>query len=311
MKLSSVVRSALGTLSAAAFLSGCGGNAGAGAPATSGIGAEVKPALKKKTFYFSAKPQSFVVPANVHQISVILRGAAGDRYVIGCPRTDRGARVAAVIPVTPHEKLAVYVGGEGYGANGGFNGGGNGGSPGGSGGGGASDVRVSPYRLRDRVLVAGGGGGQGGGNGQMDHHEGGCGGNAGLDGDDGDEGGYGSGGNGLGGAGGTQTAGGSGGAGGGPQSPPGNPGANDALGNGGAGGGNASSEDGGGGAGGGGGYYGGGGGGSGAGYGSSNYNSGGGGGGGSSYAEPKATHVRFWRGYRRATTDGVVIFSWQ
>lgn len=309
INLSSIARGVLCSVSVTLMSAGCGGNQGIGAPSTSRIGSNSQ--VKGRTFFFSAKPQPFIVPANVHEINVILRGAAGMRYAVGCPRDDKGARVFAVIPVIPHEKLIVYVGGAGYGSNGGFNGGGNGGYPAGRGGGGASDVRVGTGRLRDRILVAGGGGGQGGGNGEMDHHEGGCGGNGGLNGSAGSDGGYGSDENGFGGAGGTQTTGGSGGAGGGSTSHPGNPGANGTRAAGGDGGNNTSSYDGAGGAGGGGGYYGGGGGGSGGGYSSSNYNSGGGGGGGSSYAERKAKHVHFWSGWKHATTDGLVVFSWQ
>jgi hypothetical protein len=308
VNVASIARGALYVLSAPVLLAGCGVNPGVGAPATSRIGVDSQ--VKGRTFFFSGKPESFVVPANVHHINVSLRAAIGDRYILGCPHGDKGARVVAVIPVTPHEKLIVYVGGAGYGANGGFNGGGNGGSPGGRGGGGASDVRVGSGTLRDRILVAGGAGGQGGGNGQMDHHEGGCGGSGGLNGGAGSDGGYGSQRSGFGGAGGTQTAGGSGG-GGGSSAHPGNPGADGARGAGGDGGNNTSSYQGAGGAGGGGGYYGGGGGGSGGGHSSSNLNSGGGGGGGSSYAERKATHVQFWSSWKNATTDGQVVFSWQ
>ena len=74
------------------------------------------------------------------------------------------------IPVKPRETLYVRVGGRGLGgdypgsAGGGFNGGGSGGNGGywgGHGGGGASDVREGGDRLKDRILVAGGGAGQG------------------------------------------------------------------------------------------------------------------------------------------------------
>jgi len=69
--------------------------------------------------------------------------------------------------VTPGQVLEVRVGGQGgLGTNsGGFNGGGTGhpGGPESGGGGGASDIRVAPYSLNDRFVVAGGGGGRGGG----------------------------------------------------------------------------------------------------------------------------------------------------
>ena len=78
-----------------------------------------------------------------------------------------GGRVRAVIPVTPRERLVIYVGGDASGATAGFNGGGSG-APGGYitehgyGGGGASDVREHGDRLWDRIVIAGGGGGDGG-----------------------------------------------------------------------------------------------------------------------------------------------------
>ena len=59
------------------------------------------------------------------------------------------------MPVTPGQTLHVYVGGQN-----GYNGGGLGVAPGGNGGG-ASDVRVLPGAVSDRVIVAGGGGGGG------------------------------------------------------------------------------------------------------------------------------------------------------
>ncbi|MFY9665140.1 MAG: hypothetical protein WAK19_11895 [Candidatus Cybelea sp.] len=57
--------------------------------------------------------------------------------------------------------------------------------------------------------------------------------------------------------------------------------------------------------GGGGGYYGGGGGG-----GGGFAANGGGGGGGSSYVEPIAIEPRMWQGWKNATGDGLVVFSW-
>jgi len=102
----------------------------------------------------------------------------------GC--SGAGGSVKATIPVTPGEKLAIFVGG--YGATaGGFNGGGTGGSTGGSGGnggggGGASDVRQGGDRLANRVVVAGGGGGSIGGAGGGNCYRGGpdgCGGDGG------------------------------------------------------------------------------------------------------------------------------------
>jgi hypothetical protein len=261
----------------------------------------------QKTFHYVASKQKFKVPANVTEITVVARGAAGGgNFYRG--RGGYGGRVYAIIPVRPGERLAIFVGGAASGdnsMNGGFNGGANGGGPYsccmGSGGGGASDVREGADRLSDRILVAGGGGGRGGGN-----DGGGGGGGGGRIG--------GSGGAALycgagGGTGGTQILGGSGGA-GGQGSPPGGPGADGERGYGGIGGPGGpgtSSLLGSGGGGGGGGYFGGGGGGGGAGYCAS---PGGGGGGGSSYVEPNAKTFRFWQGWKNATTNGLVVISW-
>ncbi len=60
------------------------------------------------------------------------------------------------MPVTPGQILNVYVGGQA-----GYNGGGLGHAAINRNGGGASDVRVSPYALANRVIVAGAGGGGG------------------------------------------------------------------------------------------------------------------------------------------------------
>ncbi len=205
----------------------------------------------------------------------------------------------ATLPVTPGQTLSVLVGGAGVlgDGTGGFNGGGASGSGAGaggntptfaSGGGGASDLRIAPFGLGQRLVVAGGGGG-GGGYGEATG-PGGSGGPAGGRG--GAAGGLGVAGvnlsgsvsGGLGG-GGTGQGGGAGGAAG---TPGGSAGAAGSPGQGGAGGsGNSFGGDGGGG---GGGYVGGGGAGGG---GSDDFAEegagGGGGGGGSSFVEPLAT----------------------
>ncbi len=313
MRLSSIAPYALSISLVAALLAGCRANPGIGIPTTSGSATRTHSARNGKTFLYTGGLQVFRVPPNVRSITVVARGASS----AACQYTSlayggRGGRVFAVIPVTPHQKLWVYVGGAGNGSSGGFNGGGSGGeSDRSTGGAGASDVRVAPGRRVDRILVAGGGGGEGPPSGNTSFSDWGCpgyggglvGGN-GLDGLDY----YGAGGGG--GAGGSQSAGGTGGQGGAPKSRyPGNAGKNGRLGVGGAGGQIGTNALGGGG-GGGGGYYGGGGGGSGS-DGPSYYGGGGGGGGGSSFAEPKATRVRFWKNWQNATGDGLVVFSWQ
>jgi hypothetical protein len=316
MKTWSISGSGLSTFLAFGLLAGCGGSVGIGAPEPSNNGASAMSPLSGKTFLFTGKAQSFTVPAGVGSITVVARGAAGTPNY-ACSRTGLGGRVFAVIPVTPHQRLTVYVGGGGSanGTAGGFNGGGVGGRGGGAGGG-ASDVRLSPGRLHDRILVAGGGGGIGGG-GNYDFS--GCGGGGGgLTGDTGGAGlGYSPFSAGGGGAGGTQTSGGAAGP-GGKGAPshsclhngyPGRDGNRDGGGAGGKpsskGGGSANS----GGGGGGGGYFGGGGGGSGCGS-RDVTNTGGGGGGGSSYAEPSAMRVRTWPNWKNATGNGLVVFSW-
>jgi hypothetical protein len=313
-------RYALSIGAAAAMLSGCGGSTipiSAANHATGGVGA-----LKNyKTFAYSGKKQTFVVPAGVRRLSVIARGGEGGGGFCSCPSNmypGLPGRVYAVIRVHPGDKLYVFVGGADY--HGGFNGGGLGGADGygsgkGSGGGGASDIRMGGDTLKYRIIVAAGGGGAGstgvtapygfapGGNG------------GGLTGDSGGSAGYSI--SGSGGGGGTQNAGGSGGAGGRgiKRSGNGQPGDDGTLGRGGNGGNGgtygshyAGTEGGGGGA--GGGYYGGGGGGGG-GTAIKDYwlSQGGGGGGGSSYVQPSAITSRMWTGWREGG-DGRVIFGW-
>ncbi len=302
---------------AATLLCACGGNAGSGTmPAANGtvsLSDGGSPALPHhKTFRYTGYDQKFIVPPAVNKITVVALGASGG----GAPGARVG-RVFAVIPVQPDQELVVVVGGPAQGTRGGFNGGAAGGlgyicdCPG-YGGGGASDVREGGYRLSDRVLVAGGSGGQGGN--WSKRVLGGDGGTGG-----GDIGGSGSQGNsnyrfcaGRGGTGGTQRAGGKGGA--GAQcfyERDGNRGSNGMLHTAGAGGqGGTYGGTGPGGGGGGGGYYGGGGGGAAASYESEGFGGAGGGGGGSSYIAPGAIRYRSWAGWKSATSNGLVVFSW-
>ncbi|MGA8099127.1 MAG: glycine-rich protein, partial [Candidatus Cybelea sp.] len=162
MKSSGFGRYALGVSVLVAVVTGCGGHAGGGAVPVVNAAPDSLP--YHRTFHYTGKPQSFKVPAGVTKITVIAHGGNG-AGVLG----TYGGRVSAIIPVTPGEKLVVFVGGDGSGVNGGSNGGANGGeayyseSPTGYGGGGASDVREHGDGLADRILVSGGGGGQGGG----------------------------------------------------------------------------------------------------------------------------------------------------
>ena len=173
-------RYAFSICAASALLAGCGGSQppiGASAASTQ----DVTPSGHQR-FDYTGQRQTFTVPTNVTWLTVDALGASGasgeflPRIGIEGPN---GGRVYAVIPVTPGEKLAVFVGGEGSEMSGGFNGGGNGGGASydcycyGYGGGGASDIRRGGDRLRDRVLVVGGGGGQGGRGSNSSSHGGG------------------------------------------------------------------------------------------------------------------------------------------
>jgi len=133
---------------AVAMLAGCGGRAGNGVVPTSGAPDSLP---NHKSFYYTGAAQDFTVPAGVRHVTVVARGAKGDG--LG-NRKANGGRVHATIPVTPGEKLVIYVGGDASETTGGFNGGagtGKGyGVDNGYGGGGASDVRQG----RDPVVPA-------------------------------------------------------------------------------------------------------------------------------------------------------------
>ena len=308
MNNSDFSRYVLGIGAASALLAGCGGSQPPIGAATHAAIGNATP--HQKTFSYTGGEQSFTVPSGVKRITVVARGASAIKEQ-RCDAKGRGGRVNAQIPVTPGERLYVYVGGES-----GFNGGGS--STYGLTGGGASDVREGGRGLADRILVAGGGGAAG----EHSRGQAACGGGGGKIGGPGETDGYSYGGYaGGGGTGGTQTQGGAGGsagaASGSSSGSPGNPGSLGAGGGGGRGGcyysqycscGYANGCPGGGG---GGGYYGGGGGGGGAAEYASIYGDpGGGGGGGSSYVEPRAVDVHFWQNWRNANGDGLIVFSW-
>jgi hypothetical protein len=317
-------RYALGICVAAAMLAGCGGQASNGVVPS---GAPEASLPNHKTFNYTGGAQHFTVPSGVGNLDIVARGAAG----AGNPAA-RGGRVHATIPVTPGEKLWVFVGGAASAQTGGFNGGRNGGLYGsfgccsGDGGGGASDVRQGGHGLKNRVVVAGGSGGQGGNirNSTGDTSGGTPGKGGGTTGGPGGRGAYSGSASescgGVGGAGGTQTVGGAGGTGAQCAGISANAGKHGKLGSGGPGArSNINTSEGSayiagpGGGGGGGGYYGAGGGGGGITYrtdSSRGYGAGGGGGGGSSYVEPKASKFRSWQGWKNATGNGLVVISW-
>lgn len=221
-----------------------------------------------QTFNYTGAAQTWTVPSCVTTITVTVEGAQG-----GGPNGGLGAVVTATLAVTPGQVLQINVGGQGGAPTAGWNGGGAGQTASSVpdysfGGGGASDIRIAPNGLANRLIVAGGGGGTSGGDIDQLGGNGDC-----------NTGGNGSSTFGGEGFGGTQTA---GGAGGPPWGPSASPGANGALGIGGAGGADNQYNLGPGG-GGGGGYYGGGGGG---GDDWPSYPLGGGGGGGGSSLVP-------------------------
>jgi hypothetical protein len=293
-------RLTLSVIAGAAMLSACGGSQ----PPIAATDSISQPAATQtKTFKYTGEPQIFTVPAGVSHVIVAASGAGSPSYSDGpsgpSSTGSNGGFVKATIPVTPGEKLAIFVGGAGrishggLGGRGGFNGGGTGGRGvyrtydvnGGVGGGGASDIREGRSKLANRVLVAAGGGGGGVAVGYGAGAGGAGGGRVGGDGG----GGCCSNPSGFGGLGGSQSAGGQGGSGGDRSGfGPGANGHRGKRGRGGLGGGESSA--GGGGGGGGGGYY-------------------GGGGGGSSFVEPSATHVRNVQGGAGAG-NGKIVISW-
>jgi len=116
------------------------------------------------TFNYTGNVQSWTVPPCVTSINVTVAGAKGGGGTAG----GNGAVVTGTLAVTPGQVLQIRVGGTGSCTGtcaGGYNGGGNG-DPGAwnsCGGGGASDIRIAPYALANRVVVAAGGGGRAGG----------------------------------------------------------------------------------------------------------------------------------------------------
>jgi len=153
------------------------------------------------TFNYTGSFHTWTVPDCVYSINVTVKGASG-----GGNNAGQGATVTGTLNVAPGQVLRIYVGGAGNCPNaGGFNGGGNGASANttanaGCGGGGASDIRVTPFGLNNRLVVASGGGGMGGGDTDAFGGDGGC-----------ATGGEGTSPFGVGGNGGTQTTGGAGG----------------------------------------------------------------------------------------------------
>lgn len=139
--------------------------------------------------YTAPGATTWTVPGGVTEAIFEVHGAQGG----GAPGAagGLGGSATATVHLESGETVRLTVGGHGidggrdgvsseFGGDGGFNGGAPGGDGSGNwsgagGGGGASDVRLSPYGLDDRIIVAGGGGGaalgQPGGDGGGDNGE--------------------------------------------------------------------------------------------------------------------------------------------
>ena len=129
------------------------------------------------TFNYTGSVQTWTAPACISYVLVDAMGATGGTGIGYSPPTTiynvggSGGRVRCKLTVVAGQTLSIYIGGRGIDATigmpaiGGYNGGGNvstgtfgvGGS-----GGGATDIRITPYSLTERVVVAAGGGGGGG-----------------------------------------------------------------------------------------------------------------------------------------------------
>ena len=125
-------------------------------------------------FNYTGAVDQYIVPPCVSQLEVTLQGAEG-----GGVNGGNGSTVSGLLDVVEGQILEIRVGGSGSCPNGGYNGGGEGGvanttSNYGCGGGGASDIRIAPYSLNDRLVIASGGGGMGGGDTDAVGGNGGC-----------------------------------------------------------------------------------------------------------------------------------------
>jgi gliding motility-associated-like protein len=130
--------------------------------------------VKSQNYNFTGGVQTYVVPPCVTSINIVAAGAKGGGAAGGA-----GARVTGTLSVTPGQVLEIRVGGNGTCPGAGYNGGGigkpaNTAANASCGGGGATDIRVAPYALGNRVLVAAGGGGIGGGTSDGAGGAGGC-----------------------------------------------------------------------------------------------------------------------------------------
>jgi hypothetical protein len=136
----------------------------------------VVPSTGSRTYPYSGAVDTFTVPECVTAVQIDAGGAQGgsNNYTTYPGIGGYGGRIVARVTVAPASVLQIRVGGQGtlctVGNAGGYNGGGSSNCTGytyntsvlySGTGGGATDVRLSPYGLNDRVVVAGGGGGAG------------------------------------------------------------------------------------------------------------------------------------------------------
>jgi hypothetical protein len=131
-----------------------------------GSDSKVVHAAVVSNYAFTGAPVNYLVPAGVTRLMVTATGALGGTSLPCNSAGGAGGLIRAIVTVTPGATLQVLVGGNGTATTAGFNGGGPGGNSSaanrGAGGGGESDVRIAPFGLADRIVVAGGGGGAGG-----------------------------------------------------------------------------------------------------------------------------------------------------
>lgn len=114
------IRQTAGIFAAVLILGGCGARSNLGTMPALNNGPDAY--TRHRTLSFTGKKQLFKVPAGIKWLSVVALGAEGAGGGSDQGAGGRGGRVHAVIPVSPGERLAIYVGGEGSGSTGGFNG---------------------------------------------------------------------------------------------------------------------------------------------------------------------------------------------
>jgi hypothetical protein len=136
----------------------------------------VTPGTGSKTFAYTGAVETWTVPECVTQVTMNANGAQGgaNNFATYPGIGGYGGNIVAKVTVVPASVLQIRVGGAGALCTvsnvGGWNGGGTANCMGYSNsgtmiysgtGGGATDIRVTPYGINDRILVAGGGGGAG------------------------------------------------------------------------------------------------------------------------------------------------------